>query len=220
MQAEPHLPHVTPEAQEPPHLSALENVAEEKPTTNNLSAYMVKPKLQFETQDREEKIILLLRRHIVTNIPWSLSALILFSLPLGIYFIGPRVLPLSILPFRYHVVLVVAWYLMIIAYSFAEFLSWYYNVYIITDERIVDVDFHSLLYKKISETKIDNIQDVTFESGGLLRSMLNFGTVYIQTAGEKREFEFEDIPNPDRVSKVLNELVLEEEQEKLEGRVR
>ena len=41
-----------------------------------------------------------------------------------------------------------------------------------------------------------------------------------KTAGEMREFDFEEVPHPDRVAKVLNELILEEEQERLEGRVR
>ena len=100
-----------------------------------------------------------------------------------------------------------------------SFLTWYFNVYIITDERIIDVDFLSLIYQNISSAKIDNIEDVTATKGGALRSVFDFGKVQIQTAAEKREFEFEDVPHPSKVTKLLNELMIEEEVEKIEGRV-
>jgi uncharacterized membrane protein YdbT with pleckstrin-like domain len=198
------------------HLPIPESVKQEKPTRRSLSAYMVKPNnIHFETQDREEKIVLLLRRHVVTNIGWILMSVAMAVLPLMALVIpGPE-----LLPFRFQVIMFVSWYLFVIAFVFENFLSWYYNVYIITDERIVDVDFHSLLYKEVSQAKIDNIQDVTFVMGGMVRALFNYGTVYIQTAGEQLEFDFDDVPNPDRVAKILNELILEEEREKLEGRV-
>ncbi len=202
---------------EHPRLSVPESVKYEKPTKRSLSAYVVKPNhIRFETQDRQEKIVLLLRRHVITNLSWIFVSGFLSILPVFLL-IFPD---LHDFPMRYVTVFVVMWYLFVTAYVFEHFLSWYYNVYIITDERIVDVDFHSLLYKEVSQAKIDNIQDVTFVMGGVVRAMLNFGTVYIQTAGEKLEFDFEDVPHPDRIAKILNELMLEEEQEKLEGRVR
>lgn len=198
-------------------LSIPESIRDEKPTRKRLAAYVVKPDgIRFETQEREEKIVLLLRRHVITNFSWIVVSSIALTVPIfGWFFPG-----LSVFPFSYRLIFFVMWYLFVIAFIFENFLSWYFNVYIITDERIVDVDFHSVLYKEVSQAKIENIQDVTFVMGGLTKAIFNYGTVYIQTAGEKREFDFDDVPHPDRVAKVLNELVIEEEQEKLEGRVR
>jgi membrane protein YdbS with pleckstrin-like domain len=197
------------------HLPMPETVANEKPTENSISSYVIKPKdIHFETQERKEKIVILLRRHLITNLGWVLLALLLSMLPLFLD-IFPVV---RTVPIRFQAIFVAMWYLFVIAYVFEKFLSWYYNVYIITDERIVDVDFHSVLYKEISQAKIDNIQDVTFVMGGLTSAMFNYGTVYIQTAGEQREFDFDDVPHPNRIAKIVNELILEEEKEKLEGR--
>ncbi|HEX7018248.1 MAG TPA: PH domain-containing protein, partial [Patescibacteria group bacterium] len=112
------------------------------------------------------------------------------------------------------------WYLLITGFALESFLSWFFNVYIITDERVIDVDFLSLIYKNISSAKIDNIEDITAETGGAVRSIFNFGTVKIQTAGAATELEFEDVPHPAKVTRLLNELLLEEEREKIEGRVR
>ena len=56
--------------------------------------------------------------------------------------------------------------------------------------------------------------------GGVIRTVFNYGDVYIQTAAEVPAFEFLAVPKPDRVAGILQELRMEEEQEKLEGRVR
>src|SRR3989344_9208644 len=186
-------------------------------TKNPFAAFVVAPKhLSFETQEKEEKILLLLRRHPLTNVPWILVALVMVVVPLLL----PYFSSLAFLPVRLVAVSVVAWYLLVFGFIFEQFLDWYFNVYVITDERIIDFDFYSLIYKRVSEAKIDKSEDVTFEMTGVVRSIFNFGTIFIQTAGESREFEFEDTPRPQKVVKFLNELILEEEREQVEGRVR
>jgi len=185
-------------------------------TQNPLAAFSIFPKkVRFETQEVKEEIILLLRRHWVTNLPWILTGLFMFFIPLA----TSSFQVLSFMPSGFRLMTVIIWYMIILAYVLESFLSWYFNVYFITDERLVDVDFYSLIYKRVSETKIERIQDVSYSQGGIVQAMFNFGTVQIQTAGEEPEFAFEDVPKPARITKVLNQLVLQEEQEKLEGRV-
>lgn len=193
-------------------------MAEHRQTRNPLAAFAVRPrKVKFETQDPEEYVLLLLRRHVITNVPWIVVAMIMLVVPLVVPTVFPMV---SWVPVRFIGVATVMWYLLTAGYILESFLTWYFNVYIVTDERIVDIDFYSLIYKEISDTKIERIQDVTVTQGGVVRALFNFGTVYIQTAGEKREFDFEDVPRPQLVAKFLNEMLLEEERERMEGRVR
>jgi len=171
--------------------------------------------IKFESQEAKEQIILLLRRHFITNIPWIFIALMMILISFLFPFFGV----LDLLPVRFQTMTYILWYLFITAYVLEKLLSWLYNVYIITDERIVDIDFYSLVYKRISEAKIEKIEDVTYVQGGFIQSLFDFGTVTIQTAAEKREFEMEFVPQPSRLAKVLNQLILQEEQEKIEGRV-
>ena len=190
---------------------------EEKPTKNPLAAFVIRPrKLHFETQDKKEQILMLLRRHLITNVPWILIVLIGLIVPVLV-----SLLPFwEILPGRFQLVGVVVWYLLVVGYVFERFLTWYFNVFIVTDERIIDIDFYSLIYKEFSVAKIDQIQDVTFTQGGVVRALFNFGTIFIQTAAEKREFDLKDVPQPRKVTKFIHEMMTEEELEKLEGRVR
>ena len=187
-----------------------------KPTKSPWAAFMVRPPfLRFDTQDTEEKILVLLRRHPITNVGWILTTLALIFVPFFLVFFN-----VNLLPGNFVFVTVLFWYVFLFGFAFEKFLVWYFNVFLITDERVIDYDFYSLLYKRVSAAKIDNIEDVTFEMGGVASSLINYGNVFIQTAAETREIEFHNVPKPELVVKLLNELILEEEQEKLEGRAR
>ena len=105
-------------------------------------------------------------------------------------------------------------------YTLAKFMGWFFNIYILTDERVVDVDFANIFFRKISTAKIDEIQDVNIQSSGALETFFGYGSVFIQTAAEVSQFEFLAVPNPDKVGKIINQLIDLEEQEKLEGRVK
>ncbi len=189
----------------------------EKPAKNPLSAFLPKPiQIYFDSQLNEEKVVLMLRRHPVTQIKKIFIALIIFLMPI-LFFASPI---LDFFPINFKVAFIVGWYMLLLSFILESFLIWFFNVFIVTDERIIDVDFLNLIFKNITSAKIDNIEDITAETGGILGSVVDYGTVYVQTAGEKPQIEFEDVPHPAKVVAILNELLLEEEQEKIEGRTR
>lgn len=182
-----------------------------------LAAYIRRPKnVDFDIKDQDEQVELLLRMHPITNVKWILIALVMFFAPviLGQFPI------LDFLPANFKFIVVLGWYLITFSFILENFLTWYYNVYIITDERIIDVDFYNLIYKEITHAGIDKIQDTTIKMGGVIRSIFNYGDIFIQTASEIPHIDFLAVPNPDKVVKILNELMIEEQKEALEGRVR
>ncbi|MCA9369746.1 PH domain-containing protein [Candidatus Woesebacteria bacterium] len=193
-----------------------EVMRQEREGKNPFAAFIPKPdSISFDSQGAAEKVLLVLRRHPITQVSWLFIVILAAFAPILFSLAGV----LSFLPYNYRAVAVIGWYMLLTGYSLEKVLQWFFNVYIITDERIVDVDFISLIYKNISAAKIDKIEDVTAVTGGAIQSMVNFGTVRIQTAAEKNEFEFDEVPQPAKVTRFLNELMLEEEREKIEGRV-
>ncbi len=120
---------------------------------------------------------------------------------------------LSFLPEKFRFVAVLIWYAISVAYALESFLDWFFNVCVVTDETVFDVDFTNLIYREISETDLDHIQDVTVRMRGVVRTMFDYGDVFIQTAGEVPRIEFEAVPHPDRVAKILRELCFLEEEE-------
>jgi hypothetical protein len=113
---------------------------------------------------------------------------------------------LSFFPPNYQAFAVIFWYLITIIFAYEKFLTWYFDVYIITTERVIDIDFDNLLTKKFSEAEIFVIQDVSSQVSGLSQTILNYGTVLIQTAAEINQILFVKVPNPEIVVKVLDEL--------------
>ncbi len=189
----------------------------EKKAQGRLSAFNYLPKrVDFETRDKEEQVILLLRKHPLTNFSWIFIGVLMIFAPIVL-----SIFPLiSFLPEEFQLIVILGWYLITTAFLLENFLTWFFNVNIITDERIIDIDFFNLIYKQVSDTNIDRIQDVTYTMGGVARTLFNYGDVFVQTAAEVPNFDFLAVPNPDKVAKILQDLRIEEEIEKLEGRAR
>ena len=182
-----------------------------------LASFLMCPSgVTFETRESEEKVILFLRRHLVTNIPWILTTIIMVLAPIFINSLSI----LDSIPSDFKFVFLLIWYLITTAYFLESFLTWFFNVYIVTDERIIDIDFYNLIYKEVSDANIDKIQDVTYKMGGVVRTLFNYGDVLIQTASEVPNFDFLAVPYPDKVVRVLQDLRVEEQQEAIEGRIR
>jgi len=175
-----------------------------------LAAFVERPhKMRFETQTHGEEVVLLLRRHWFTNLPWMALVLVMALVPLFIFklnFLG-QTDAVQAIPFRFQLVGSLVWYILTLGFAFESFIMWYFNVLLVTNRRIVDIDFWGLLHKSVAETTLSHVQDVTHEVGGFWRTVLNFGHVYVQTAAEVPRIEFRDVPRPNIVHKKIIELM-------------
>jgi len=164
---------------------------------------------RFETQGPDEKILFVLRAHPIVNLGWILFGAFFLLLPLLLVSLLPVLsinLPAAVSA-RSIFGLVLVWYLITLGALLQAFLLWYFNIYIVTNKRIVDIDFYHLFYKQISEAPLENVQDITNREVGLLQNWFDFGDVFIQTAGETENFEFINVRDPDGVQKNLLDLV-------------
>jgi len=186
-----------------------------KTGTTALTAYFMHPKdIRFETQDADEDVILFMRQHIIVLIPKLIFGICIFFVPLFLFPILAQFLlsPIEI-PGGYIVIGTVFWYVAIFGFILTSFLQWFFNIFIVTNKRIIDIDFLYLLYKKFSEAQIVRIQDISFRTGGIMATMFNYGDVLIQTAGELPNFVFEKIPRPAEVVNTISDLA-----EKVKGK--
>lgn len=198
-------------------VTALRKLVGRMGSDNLLTSFASFPnKMSFETQDEEEEVILFLRQHPIVNIKWIVIAILMLTLPSVFSFFPPY----TTLPANFQFVVTMGWYVFVFGYTLAKFMGWFFNIYILTDERVVDIDFQNIFFRKISTAKIDEIQDVNIQSSGSFETFFGYGSVFIQTAAEVSQFEFMYVPNPDRVGKIINQMIDLEEQEKLEGRVK
>ncbi len=77
------------------------------------------------------------------------------------------------------------------------------NRLIVTDRNITQVLQYGLFSRKVSQLNIVNIEDVTSIQNGAIATMMNYGTLKIETAGEQTNFSFTFCPNPNHCAKVI-----------------
>ncbi len=72
------------------------------------------------------------------------------------------------------------------------------SVLLITSERVLYMAQTNFFKKKIIETNLDKIQDVSSDMSGMIKTALGFGDLIIRTAGASKgsEIIIENIPNP------------------------
>lgn len=172
----------------------------------------------FEAQNDDEEVILFLRSHPITNLHWIGLIAVMFFIP----FFWIEFPLLSNISPMVGLSLTVFWYMGLAFFAFEQLLVWFYNVYIVTNERVIDVDFYGLLYKDVKTAQISRIEDVNYSQRGLFSSFFNYGNVTIETASEQRSdggaegsgaFVFEAVADPNDVVKVLSELIEKNEDE-------
>lgn len=213
-QKQPLLAQERPQDKERFFLKEKTFVLREKSSQNPFSALLISPRnVVFENQGGEEEILLLLRRHPVSNLTWMVLMIIAFVLPFFVLQPGFFTATFGVTPpAKFCNAVFVLWYLLTFAFVFEKFLVWYFNVGIITNERVVDIDFYGLLHRYFSDASMAKVQDVTVKQGGVLAAFLNFGDVYVQTAAGISNIEFLGAPKPVWVADLIGDLV--EAQEK------
>jgi len=164
-------------------------------------------------QRPNEQIIIFARRHWIRN-----ALFIAYLVGLDLAYLVAIYLIINFTPLQYAgttryiiitlsaIVLMTSWLLFYI-----RWLDYYLDIWILTNDRIVQIKQNSLFDRQIAGFDLSTIQDVVAKQKGPLATFLNYGTIFVQTAATTELFMFNFIPNPFEVkNKVLDA------QEKLE----
>lgn len=163
--------------------------------------------IRFEQQEADEVIELVLRRHGITNVPWIFVSLVGIILPFVLDRFGVfDLFQLPTPPLDVTVGLFVVYYMLIAAYIIENFLHWYFNIYIVTNRHIVDVDLQNLLNRYTTEVRLEDIQSPRAKIQGIFGSLFNYGDVHIESAARSQIIDFESVPKPDFVVDRIQDL--------------
>ena len=159
-----------------------------------------------------EKIIKILRRHIVVLLPMILILILLAMAPIVLYFLITsdffvlNSFYINLLNqfldnwgiFIYSVFLIFIW----IAF-FIEWTDYYLDLWIVTNKRIIDVEQKGFFHREVTSFKFEQIQDITTETRGVLETFLKYGTLHIQTAGHDRQIVIKDAQDPEEAKRLI-----------------
>lgn len=163
--------------------------------------------VSFANQERDEKMLLFLRRHFATNVPWIIYVFLLLIAP-PLFFLLNAFIPLSFIaiPPGGITIMLATYYVFVLNYAFIKFTLWFYHIGIVTQKRLIDLDIESILSFHLAETSILDIVDVSYTQKGFFQSYFKFGDVLVQTEAIKVNFEFELTPNPSAVADIVTDL--------------
>lgn len=98
------------------------------------------------------------------------------------------------------------WLVFWVGYIVYAYINWYRDRFIITNERVIDVDQKGLFSRKVSEIELDKIQNLTHSITGMFATLLNFGVVSIQSAGSS-DLQLEHIADPAGIQEEITKLI-------------
>jgi hypothetical protein len=187
---------------------AKEVIKHERNPVTLLSHYCEHPAgVHFVNQENNEEIVLFLRRHFATNIPWLIITFLLLFLPPIVYALfSLSNFTLFAIPISLVVILVGFYYLIVFNYALLNFITWFYDMGIVSKKRLIDLDANNILHHHWAETEIGDIVDVSVTQQGFFQSFWNYGNVHIQTEAVKANFEFVSAPKPSSVSDIISDL--------------
>lgn len=159
-------------------------------------------------QHEDEHILLFIRRAFVTNIPWMLLTSVLLIGPFLLPpLLAPLNLPSNIISPAAVVVLLIFYYLIIFGIAFGNFLTWFYDIGIVTEKRAVDIDFYNISYVSVATARAQDLKDVRYAQKGFFESLFDYGDVTLVVEASGETLTFENTPRPAEVVSMLSVLI-------------
>jgi len=161
----------------------------------------------FATQNKDEQVVMVVRKHIFRNASWMFSAAVAFLTPLLISFLisfwdtnfnQDLFLTSDIMQSINSPMLsalLLFYYGFVVTYVYFSFIHWFYNVFIITNDRYISIDFDILHGRTIVDIPLSDIIDVSEKVLGFLPTIIGYGNIEFKTLSEKF-IVLDNIPHP------------------------
>jgi len=165
--------------------------------------------------DSDEHVILEVRKHWIVFLGNALALFFGAVLPFAILVAVKMFVPTIFSSVVSHIsvngnsfalllFLYILWLLFLWISFFVEWTKYYLDVWYVTEKRIIDIEQKRIFAREITNLRFDKIQDVTIDIHGFIPTMLNFGNVKVQTAGEDTvNFFMSTVRRPDEVRRVI-----------------
>ena len=157
-------------------------------------------------QKSYEKVVYVLRRHPITFVPELLRFAFLIFLPIALRLMGRNLFPdiFADAVFLPIIDLATSGYAVaILVFFFTQFIDFYLDLWVVTNDRVIDVEQFGLFSRSISELDLFRIQDVTTNVTGVFATLFNYGVVTVKTASDNKSLVFKNIHRPNTIREDL-----------------
>lgn len=156
-----------------------------------------------------EHVVLQFRKHwflfVLEVLPYAILAAIPFALP-KLLLLSPNMAPYApYLDYNGELMRVALgiWLLATWTAAWGAFTRYFLNAWVLTNQRIVEIQQKRWFSHKVSSILLPRVQDVTTDVEGVLPSLLGIGTIQVESAGADVEFVMHGIPQPEEMRNVI-----------------
>jgi len=167
----------------------------------------------FPGQGKNEPVFIFLRRYYIAFLPVVLIGLVMIGVSIAIfaaayYSLSSRGEAASDSYGLYNWLVMIGgtFGLFTVIFIAVAWLDFYFDINIVTNRRVVDVNQNGLFSREISELSLEDVEDVSVHYQGVLPTFFNYGEIIIQTAGTQSNFMFHNIRNPRDVASIIVDL--------------
>lgn len=158
---------------------------------------------KFVKQKSNEEIQYVLHRHPITFLPEIIVITLMIGIPFAIRFIINSMFPDFIVkgtPIWAILVLFFSAYILVsLTFFYTQFVTFFLDFWVVTNDRIIDVEQKTLFARTISELGLVTIQDVTTEVHGFFPTMFDYGNVIVKTASDNPNIIFINVARPNKI---------------------
>jgi len=153
----------------------------------------------FKDQYDDEEVLLAFRKHPVVmrrGLIYFMIAILLGTIP---SFIKPEL--------SYFYMGLAGGLILGIILALPSWIYWYFSLFILTDQRFIQIIQKGFLKKSFSDIGLKQVQSVNYHIVGLQETLLGFGTIVVQTY--LGDVVIHDVHHPEKITKELSKLLRE-----------
>ena len=163
----------------------------------------------FPGQERNEKVELITKCHWINIVPQIFLISLVFVLLIlldtawannyqqNIDFFYVFIINIAVITITFHVI-------------FIKILNYFLKVIIVTNYKIIDLKCTTFLHRERKTIDFINIQDMVVLQNGILKRLLNYGTIALHNAAGEEIFIFNYIPSPLKFYNTINHIYRKE----------
>ena len=99
----------------------------------------------------------------------------------------------------------VASFVLAIIVMIPKWISWHFSVYIVTDQRFIQISQKGLFHRSVVDMELRQIQMVNYEIAGFQQTLFGFGTIIMQTI--VGDLVIHEVHHPATIQKKLLEIL-------------
>jgi hypothetical protein len=158
------------------------------------------PEKYFEDQFDDEEVIYVFRKHPIVTRKGLVIAMLGILLPVLVVGIMTYVRPAAVSMTLFFGSIAAGLLLGVLLY-FPSWIAWYYSVFIVTDQRFIQITQKGLFHRSVVDIGLNQIQMVNYEISGLQETLLGYGTIMMQTY--LGDLVIHDVHHPAKIQKKL-----------------